>query len=274
MSQIISFNPPRIPTVPQVPLPQTNFGILEHSGLPTSEEENVTDVPPHFEWMSEIQTFMFSFQFSKDNEIGTVIKTFSALAANVAKETRLQNMTPVWQHIPMTVSKWYNCIPSFKFIAVKPPRVTGKLLIRYSFRSPSQKDDVFSDFKNDKLRRGVCKEWDLGQSSEFEFDVVALNPIQARPTWLPDRALHNQSGFAYSASQMLSNSISTYGFLAIEVAQLLQPGGIFPDSIRIQVFRSLKEANFYVPTDPRSIMPHALGRPVYEKPELQPIENE
>lgn len=272
MSQEINFAPPRVPAIPQVPLPQTNFGALEHTGLPFSEEEMITDVPPDFGWMSELQTFMFSFEFSKQDEIGTVLKTFSALAANIPFENseppKLYDLVPVWQHIPMTSSKYFNADISYKFIAIKPPRVTGKLLFRYSFLAPEITDPYGShlEFQKDSLKRGICKEWDLGLTNEFEFDISALCPVQARPTWIPERSLHGVSNTTRFGPQQLNSSITNFGTIRIESAQLLQPGGIFPDSIRIQVFRVIKNATYYTASDFRSQLPHVLTRSVLVKP--------
>lgn len=108
-------------------------------------------------------------------------------------------------------------------------------------------------------------------SNEFEFDVPALCPVQARPTWMPERSWQAIDGTAHYGTQQISRSITSFGRIAIEVAQNLQPGGIFPDQIRIQCFRSFKEASFYTPTDFRGFMPHILGRPMKYKPALASI---
>lgn len=263
--------PPRIPSVPQVPLPQTNYGVLEHSGLPFSEPENITDVPPDFGWMSEIQTYMKLITMDKNQDVGVELAQMSVNAPNLNIETKLSQMIPVWQHIPMSCAKWFNATFSFKFIAIKPPRVTGKILLRYSFLSPRSTDSSdFDAFADDHLKRGICKEWDLGASNEFEFDITALCPIQARPTFLPERAFVGGPGISPYAAQQFSYSIISLGTLKLEVAQRLQPGGIFPDSIRIMMFRVLKGASYYTPTDPRSFMPHILGRPTKVKPSFSP----
>ena len=259
------FNPPRIPTVPQAPLPQTNFGVLEHTGLPFSEPENITDVPPDFGWMCELQAYLGMITYSKDAAIGSELQTLSVNCPFSTVQQVMWDQVPIWQHIPMTCAKWWNGTIGFKFEAICPPRVTGKLLVRYEFL-PNQAMATPRPFVNDTLKRGICKEWDLGQSHIFEFDVTALCPIQARPTWLPERAFQNGSAVSPYAAQQLNSAITNLGSLRIEPAQQLQPGSIFPDSIRILVYRSIKSANFYTPTDPRSAMPHILMRPWTMKP--------
>lgn len=264
------YNPPRIPSVPQPVLPQTNFGVLEHTGLPYSDPESIIDVPPDFSWMTELQAYMGMFTYVKDYAIGTPLKTFSVNAPDLTLEKKLYEMTPIWQHIPMTCSKWFNCTFSFKFIAIKPPRVTGKLLIRYEFLTPQSRLGR-PIFEKDTLKRGICKEWDLGQSNVFEFDITALCPIQARPTFIPERAFAAGASVSPYVAQSLHPSITSLGTVSVEVAQQLQPGSIFPDSIRILYFRVLKNANFYTPTDPRSAMPHILARPWPVKPLPHPV---
>lgn len=253
------FNPPRAPTVPQ-PLPQTSFGVLEHTGLPYSEPLNVTDVPPDFEWMYSLQSFMGMFTYNKNDEIGNEISAFSVTSPYFGSDQKLWQMAPIWQHIPFTTAKWFNATFSFKMIAICPPRVTGKLLVRYSFTTPHT-DVGNPPYTYDQLRRGICKEWDLGQSNIFEFDVTALSPIEARPTWIPERAFQQKAAVSPYVAQTLNPSITSLGMIRVEPAQYLQPGSIFPDSIRILVFRSFKNANFYTPTDPRSGLPHILARP-------------
>lgn len=270
MSDQLVNAPPRGILVPNLPQPQTNLGTLEHTGMPMSEPEMITDIPPDFGWMSEIQTFMRVFKFAKENEIGSLLVSFSGLAADLETTMRLNEMTMTWQHVPMACAKWFNAQVSFKFIAIKPPRVTGKLIVRYSFL-PDINSIPTKNFSDDSLFRGICKEWDLGQSNEFEFDLVALNPLQARPTYLPERIHPAGAGTSPYACQQLSWILATYGSVHVEVAQLLQPGGIFPDSIRIMVFRVIKNASYYVPTDPRSTMDHIMGRAQAVIPRLPPI---
>lgn len=259
------FNPPRMPSVPQAPLPQTTSGVLEHSGLPYSDSELVTDVPPDFGWMCELQAFVGIFSYSKNDEVGSELKQFSVNAPDFLSDTKMYESVPIWQHIPFTCSKWFNATIGFKFEAVCPPRVTGKLLIRYDFLLETH-HKYGPNFDKDKLKRGICKEWDIGQSNIFEFDVTALCPIQARPTWIPERSFAAGSAVSPYAPQMIHPSITHFGCIRIEVAQYLQPGSIFPDSIRILMFRSIKNANFYTPTDPRSGMSHVLTRPWPVKP--------
>lgn len=251
----LSYAPPRYLTVPIQPLPQTNLGILEHSGIPLGEQEVITDIPPDLSWMAEIQLFQTSFVYSVSDMPGKNLWSTNAhtLDDSALTPNNIKDGIP-WNLIPFLGSKWWDGQVSFKFIAIKPPRCTGKIMVRYSF-------DPQFDPDNDPEKRGIAQEWDLGQSGEFEFDITAVNPVRARPTWLP-RITENdytpagqKEAFAIQRMPIPSWHM---GSLVMEAAQRYQPGSIFPDSTRILVFKVYKNANFYLPTDFRGAMPHIL----------------
>lgn len=247
------FNPPRMMNVPQQPLPQTVQATLEHSGIPYSDNEMITDIPPSFDWMPLVQVYSHTFEYStkdlpqKELAVFTVHNWISQPSGN----PEYLKILP-WTLVPFFCSKWWTGQVSFKFIAIKPPRVTGKILIRYSF-------DPFEDFEKDTRRRSIAKEWDLGQSSECEFDITGINTIKARPTWLP-RVTRKMIGGEHGVFAAQGTPMTTWhmGTIRVEAGQLLQPGSIFPDSIRILVFKVYKNTQFYVPTDIRGSSPHTM----------------
>lgn len=257
MNQQQSFNlPPRDPTVPNVPETQTNMGVLEHTGLPIEPIDLITDVPPDFKWMSELWKFHTAFTITNQQRPGTIIYTTRVVQSDAAKDEVLAQ----WHDIPFACSKFWNGKISYRFTIIKPPRVVGKLLIRYRqdcfdewgpmVTPPSQ----WTKIRDTKMRT-ILKEWDLGQSSQFEFDITASNPIRARPTHLfEDKP---RMDFPDSDPNNVANYRTPYilfemGRLSVEVAQTIVPGGIFPDSYQIIVEKSLKDCQFYTPTDPRT----------------------
>lgn len=247
-----SFNPPRIAEVPMQPLPQTVCATLEHSGVPYADQINVTDIPPDFSWMNLMQVYRHSFPYTSSDQPGTELTSFNVhtLVEQPSGNPDYLEFTP-WTVFPHFASRWWNGIIGFKFLAIKPPRVTGKILIRYSF-------DPTADFAGDEKRRGISKEWDLGESSECEFDVVAPNTIHARQTWLPHtKEIHVDGKYAF-LSQDVPIQQWHFGTIRVEAAQRLQPGSIFPDRIRILIFQVFKQADFYLPTDIRGNEPHFL----------------
>lgn len=247
-------NPPRYVEVPVQPLPQTVPVTLEHSGVPISQPFSITDIPPDMRWMSEMQLYDHSFTFAVTNLPGVDIDKFSVQNWQNTNGGRADALPYVpWTLMPYFGCKWWNGLVSFRFLAIKPPRVTGKLLIRYSF-DPK----VFPDGADDKdrRRRGVIKEWDLGQSNICDFDVSATNTIQARPTWIPSSTPAGTSGTEIFVTQNIPLQEWHFGWIKIECAQILNPGSIFPDSIRILVFRVYKNPEFYMPTDFRGSMAH------------------
>lgn len=248
------FSPPRYPDVPLQPLPQTILSTMEHSGLPFSEPEIVTDIPPDFTWMSTLQLFDKAFVMKNTDGVGKELAVFNAhqfLDKPLFRDDKKVWYNSYWTTLPAFGSKWWNGLVAFKFVAIKPPRVTGKILITYSFTA---------DFENNNKKLKISKEWDLGQSNECEFDVSALNQIRLRPTW----STHvNQSDYASVPVRFASQVMPLYsyhmGAVKLEVANVLQVGNLFPDSIRILCFRSFKQANFYQATDLRGSVPHYLA---------------
>lgn len=252
-TELLNFNPPRYTCEPVQPLPQTCLGTLEHSGLPGSDPVNITDIAPDFSWMSQYQHYLGMFSYKSTSPLRTPVYQIDVMGVDELKAAA--SLIHPWAHLPFFTSKYWNGMVSFKFIAIKPPRTTGKLLIRYKFSNKS----TFDDEAPDSLRRGVVKEWDLGQSNEFEFDITHFNAIQSKMTWVPRSQIPEYLNSYQSA--VVFPIYSSYGFgqISVEPAQKYQPGGIFPDDVRIQVFRVFKNAQFYIPTDPRSNQLHALS---------------
>lgn len=260
-------NPPRSVTMPAVPPPQTVEAFLDHTPLPYSDTFNISDLPPDFEWMTSMHAYVGSFTYSKTDRPSATLAQFSVNAPYINyKPGNSEFGIPhgadmVWQNLPFMCSKWWAGEVCYKFLAIKPPRVTGKLIMRYSFHNDYQATK--QDLGSDSLYRGIKKEWDLGMTNEFEFDVTAFCPLTARPTWLQEnQSASKQTGvgafYTISAAQAINPSLYMMGKIYVQPAQFLQPGSIFPDSIRILVFRYFKQANFRQLSDPSHYQRHSL----------------
>nr|UMO75666.1 MAG: putative capsid protein 2 [Polycipiviridae sp.] len=245
--------PPRDTVMPNVPETQTNMGTLEHTGLPIEPIWQITDIPPDFTWMSEQWKFHDNFSVTVNNKPGEQIWTTRVIQSDSVLSTDLAQ----WHDIPFGTSRYWNGKVSYRFTIIKPPRVAGKLLIRY-------RQDAFGRWNSgqvapdviDKKLRGVLKEWDLAQSSQFEFDVTGSNPVRARFTHLyrpdpPTTTVPTDDVRAISAYRV-PKTIFEMGRITVEVAQTVMPGGIFPDTYHILVEKSLKDAQFMTPTDART----------------------
>nr|WPV63615.1 MAG: hypothetical protein [Wufeng shrew polycipivirus 2] len=254
--QQMSYNPPRLVNVPPQPLPQTVCATLEHSGIPTSQEQQITDIPPLFDWMSQYQLYKGSFRFETTDTPKQILYT-TQIGAHImdSSDGVIDNKYLIpWNYIPFLASKWWTGEVSYKFIAIKPKAVVGKLLIRYAF-------DEGYDFTTDAQRRAVAVEWDLGLSSEISFDVNGLFPAQQRPTWIPRVLFQQASAGVLWAPQRLPYPEWYMGDIQVEVAQKLVPGSLFPDSIRILVFMVYKNTEFFLQTDLRGKSSHILALP-------------
>lgn len=233
------------------------MGILDSSGMP-SPLENVTTMAPDFGWMSGIDSYIGHFTVTSD-EKGEVFK-FDPLNKNIEKTSGIENLRQIdWHWFPFGTSRFWSGTCNIRFLAIKPPRVVGKLLIRY------QPDITSLDrTKEDLKRRGVKIEWDLGLTNECVIEIPAVNPIKARPTWIPMVKVPYYAGTTSDLSHHYWRHwemyLSTYslGHVSVEVAQPIQPGSIFPDSVRILVFHNFVGSQFSVPGDCRSDNLHSF----------------
>ena len=178
-------NPPRNPTVPNVPNPQTNLGTLEHTGLPIDNNENIVDIPPDFSWMTSQYKFYSHFVVETSKPIGTPLFTTRVVASTAGPQ---EEGVHYWWDIPFRCSMWWNGKVSYRFTIIKPPRVPGKILLTFrqdAFNERGQKHEINNPKRPvDNKYRSVLKEWDLAQSNQFEFDITASTPIRARPSYV------------------------------------------------------------------------------------------
>lgn len=257
--QVIQKDPPQLPGIPQVPIPQTNSGTLEHTGIPFQQVEMITDIPPDYAWMSSQWKYIDQFQIKQSDPIGAL--RYQTLVINNTGQFSDKYFANNWMKLPLQGSYWWTGAISYRFTAIKPPRVTGKLLVRFrqdAFQNlgttiadeyPSDTPDAISD----KLYRSILKEWDLSQSSQFEFDITSAIPIRARPS----RFAQRYTATGENSWQETVNAFDPWteiemGRIIVEVAQHISPGGIFPDTFTVLVEKSIKNPKFYSTTDYRS----------------------
>lgn len=245
-------NPARTPNVPNVPNPQTNEGTLEHTGIPFEPIKMITDIPPDFGWMAQQYKYLTSFDISANDNIGKILFSQKVVMSNADWNITSRHVLQ-WYDVPFAASKWWNGKVAFRFTIVKPPRVPGKLLLK--FRQDCMNDrgiDIPKQPPPDTKMRSVIKEWDLAQSNQFEFDITASTPLEARPTHIPKKTPEITDKPLAIADYVTPWYTYEMGRIWIEVAQTVMPGGIFPDTYTIIVEKALKDATFYTPTDPRT----------------------
>lgn len=258
--QIIQKDPPQLPGIPQVPIPQTNSGTLEHTGLPFQQVEMITDVPPDYNWMASQWKYIDQFTIKQSDKISSIV--YQTLVIGNTGNFSDKYFSNNWLKLPLQGSYWWTGAISYRFTAIKPPRVTGKLLVRFrqdafqelgTIIEPEYPSSTSTDNIRDELYRSILKEWDLSQSSQFEFDITSAIPIRARPSRFatrttvtgPDPWQQNLEAFdPWSEIEM--------GRIVVEIAQHVSPGGIFPDQYTILVEKSIKNPKFYSTTDFRS----------------------
>lgn len=270
--QTLQKDPPQLPGIPQVPIPQTNEGTLEHTGLPVQRFELITDIPPDYSWMVSQWKYVDKFEISATepniSSVGDMV--YQTLVIGNTGQYKDKSFLNNWLALPFRASYWWNGVVSYRFTAIKPPRVTGKLLIRFrqdAFQKlgtgidPIYPSATSENNISDKLYRSILKEWDLSQSSQFEFDISSALPIRARPT-------HYANRYTPSGGQSWTAVAQTFdpwtememGRIVVEIAQHVSPGGIFPDTYTILVEKSIKMPQFYATTDLRATTPLTLER--------------
>lgn len=250
----IQETPPRLLTVPQAPVPQTCTGVLCDYGLP-SEPFQITDFPPDFSWMTQIPVFLQMIRFD-ENTIGD----FEYINLPQVKTWNPYNgkqFTP-WLAFPFCCSRWWNGKVKLTFMAIKPSKVTGKILFMYYPDNAS-----FGYYEGSQPNNiGPKREWDLGLSSEFTLEIPGFNPIFARPTWVPQVEHPDTSLIASMARHQVPYQELSFGTLRMKVTQLLQPGSIYPSSVRILVFISFPDSQHYISCDPRSFQKMSIAYPL------------
>nr|QZZ63329.1 hypothetical protein [Nelson Picorna-like virus 8] len=258
-------NPIRNLGIPQNPVPQTNTGLLEHTAIPFEPMEQITDIPPDFSWM--VQQWKLNMLLTVDNTmaVGKVITFQNALHAAEINGADPMAGLPNWLRLPFASAIWWKGVVSHRFTIVKPPRVTGKLLVRWRQDSFGSYDGWGEQTTKDATMRSILKEWDLSESNVFEFDISASLPIKARPTkfqpkraFLPDQA--KTVAFGFQTHPWIDVSMGSF---TLEIAQQISPGGIFPDSFTIICERAIKDSSFMTPTDTKSTYPLVVDRSQY-----------
>lgn len=253
MSELTSV-PPRALTIPAQPTPLTNCGILSDFGVP-SDNQNITDIAPDFSWMTALEIFKGSFRVGTDDTLNKkVYQIYPASKTDPQDGSSGPSLTQTnadWHFLPFLTSRWWNGNIKLRFIAIKPPRVTGKLLFRW-FPDATVPTNITDQ---DLLSRSIKYEWDLGLSNEFSIDISGYNVACLRPTWIPqvvgswgDQSKGNHGSWAGFGIPPMQ---STYGRIDVSLANSIQPGSLFPDSIRILIFQSFPGASLHTSTDIR-----------------------
>lgn len=227
--------------VPVLPPPQTVEGHLYH----TSEmcPADVVPLPgekPDMEEHTSRLIYLSTFEVSKNDDFGKLYVEQEVLPHNTG--TQLE--------YPMRPFEWYtanyayfSADINFVLWAIKPPSVTGRLIVMYV---PS-----FSGGFDDS-QRTISKEWDLSETDVFTFGVNAPLTAKYRPTFIngelgsyggfSDGLGEDGSGRIYYAQRCNTpNFLDRYfGKIQIKLAQKTQPGSIYPDAFNVHIFRSFK----------------------------------
>lgn len=220
-----------------VPIPQTTTGTLEHTGV-AYDEEPITDIPPDFGWMSEMPFLRSIIRWPKPEPGAYTILRLNKFVSTVESNG---NSFP-WLAIPMSYHKYFNGEVFLRFIAVKPSRTPGKILVTYH---PDGRAMLPSEI-NAVNARVIKKEWDLAQTNTFELTIPGFNPNRMRHTG--DRRRDPPTGWTGVSLQGPSTA-RHFGSVELSVAIPYAPGSIFPDEFSIIIEMALQKAEYATPCD-------------------------
>lgn len=226
---------------PTIPPPQTCSGTLIQHGIDTP----VTDFTapgerPSFEGFCSRDIYYSSFEFKVTSTPTDILWEQPVLQWSDISEYEpagtqsgqfLGAMNPLY--IPLCLSRYWNCSVKFTFWALKAPMATGRLRIALK---PYLRDRTF----NMTLQREICEEWDLSESNIFSFRVDGYLMREWRDTrrgQIVKTDLSNKQGWTPALDYR-------FGHLSVNVANIYQPGSIYPDVCPIKVFVSLENPTF------------------------------
>lgn len=213
------------------PLPQTNQGILHQKGEFMTDQCYPPGNPFDFNLMFTRDCLTDSFTFKTTDMPGDVLFheqacqcpiQGSGVATVGGTSYGIQTAYP-WQ-FGLSTNKFINTSIKLIFWAMKPPGMSGRILIEYS--PPGANFDT--------SQRAPAKEWDLSASNFCSFTIDAFTTGLFRRT--------NFSSLD-TGNPLLCNVTAPiyderYGQIRVVVASVLQSGSIYPTTIEIYVFFS------------------------------------
>jgi len=238
---------PNVLNPPSVQTPQTNFGILQHSGsLVQTTGLAPGDQPDKDIHMARSQ-MIFSMQLTTDITVGNQLSILSTSIANnelhlpilpTGSNYSTRNDPAHSCQIYFNQTIYWNASVSLHFWAVKPPTAVGRLRITFT---PME----YNNTKIDVGQREITEEWDLSASNIFEFKIPSYNLRNYR------NCIANYAPLNGSTSTYVTPGCDfKLGRIRVFVTHLYQPGSIYPNNCNIYCFQSFANAQFAIVTGP------------------------
>nr|QRW42878.1 hypothetical protein 2 [Nuksystermes virus] len=209
--------PPETTKTPQMPPPQTVTGVVEQEGQDIAPLKLVPEfVEPQADFWCWVLTrdltltsngsiTSFSFDFSSDL------------------------MARYWPTFLMSSSKWCNFVPLFRFWIVKPPRVVGRIHLRY------RPLDTMDGAAYDVPLRDINYEWDLAKSDYIDVPMTSFGTsMNMRPTFIQRTPKPDET--TWNTACIVPPPINwEFGRIYLNVAQPMKAGSVFPDTYTVIV---------------------------------------
>lgn len=209
------------------PSPLTMTGTLDALGM-AGPLVPLPGFKPDLEWFFSRPRLVTTITVSTGTPVGTPFYTFYPF--KVLSSFPLAH----WQDLFLSMSKFWNGSIVWRFAMVKPPRVVGRLMLKY------RPEAVLDAAANPEPScRDIVKEWDLSASDFVEMEFNGFNAVDWRPVRVSNLSQSGDSNVQNFQTLRLGVRTPLHqhfgGTCFLQVVQALQPGSIFPDSYTILV---------------------------------------
>lgn len=205
--------------IPQVPPPQTVSGCLEQEGIPFNPIP-LSSVALTKELCSSFWRHVATKPVSTQQGVGETL--------HVAKPFVIGGLrNPHLFQLPFQTSIYWKGSVTWRFWAIKPDRVVGKIAFAYHPETDSATLDT--------ARREPYAEWDLSESDYFDITFQGYNNIFWRPV-VPqlntevDKVGYQRYAVHTPAYQYRAGTFQAY------ISAPIQVGNVFPQDFKILIF--------------------------------------
>lgn len=220
--------PPVYPLTPQIPNPQAVFGILQDSGVFTTDNVilpgitlNYSNAKNHFEYITSIE-------FSNNMQSNQLLANPMASLLRPGAKPHINPLVA----LAFTCMHYYRIKVHYHFEAIKPPDTSGVFRITWV---PA------SSFPIDNAQQQSASQifWDVGKRPSLNFSVNIPSVMSFRPTSITSFNLPSNvdDKLSYFSSPYFARFQSSF---VVERQTAYQNGALYPPSFTVLVFASIE----------------------------------
>lgn len=226
---MIISQPPKNPLVPQVPAPNTSFGVLEQFGNSISDLKPLPGHPPDFSEFTSRGELTDIVELTTSTEVGSIFYGQNALNGSNNKS---YGLTILPRNIPFKMSQFYNTEIQYTFTAIKPVGTFGGRIQVIYF--PQFTEPYSGSILTDSQQREVIKEWDLNETNVCSVRISGFPSVLSRMTWLPEVPIVSTT-YLKTVGTTFATLDKSFGYIALRLVQAIQPGSLYPEGFSILV---------------------------------------